>query len=442
MTTIASTARTSCAPAGGSTQYSPGALSPPLASTLQQLTVVLQQLIGLLQAQAGRAGAIGTALSSDVATGAAFAQPAMGAATAQPTPHAVPAEPGAAEFVRSVAPAAAPVRGARPHDGPGVVRRILPISELERDPALRGKLDPPRGGRPPTGVSEHTRGDGTRVLTINIHAAVPAGNDRSVGRESIDGLRDVAAYVNASDADVVLVQEMRRTRLDPKRPGIGEIPSVFAHLIGADDMAFTPFNGSGSPHLDGTATYTRNGYTIPQAINVDLPDDPTRPIPRSAGVMAIQPPGGGEAFTVVNAHLSHMAAKAPTANRVRQLAILQRVVESVRADGSFGYDVVGGQGRHATATGFPARVLLGGDLNTPKGGRSHWGGMDSPDRILGKAGMRHVADLARRGAARPGIDHVYALGFDVGGTSHDAIAARELRGRRPTDHAAYVVDVR
>lgn len=43
---------------------------------------------------------------------------------------------------------------------------------------------------------------------------------------------------------------------------------------------------------------------------------------------------------------------------------------------------------------------------------------------------------------RPGIDHVYVRGFNVTSVAKTEIAAHELPGGTPTDHPAFIADVR
>lgn len=343
-------------------------------------------------------------------------------ATWAPTAPTAPIAPSA-----PIAPAPSGIA-----DGPGVYSRIIPKDRLEQDPKLRGTLDPPTGGKPPKGVKVRTRADGTRMLTINVHGGAPAGRSPSQGRD-IRAIRDVARYVNAVDPDVISVQEIS----DEKGSAIPHLTSVFAHLIGADDMAFTPGDGA-KGRRTGTATYTRNGYTIDHTVNLDLPDagDPAR---RSAGVSQVIPPNGGEAFTVVSAHLSHMPGVAASRRRRDQLQEIARVVDAVRQGGAFDYKAAGEDGRRH-ATGFASgRVMLGGDLNTPMQGRE--AGIDRANELLAAAGLRNVYQLAGENGSRPGIDHVYAYGFQARGNVKFEVQAQELAGGRPTDHPGYVVDL-
>ncbi|MCB0879217.1 MAG: hypothetical protein KDC46_09595 [Thermoleophilia bacterium] len=319
-------------------------------------------------------------------------------------------------------------------DGPGVIRKIMPKDQLEKNPKLRGKLDPPTGGKPPKGVKVHTRADGTRVLTVNLHGGAPAGKSPTQGQD-IRALRDVARYVNAVNPDVVMVQELD----DVPNGNIPHESSVFAHLIGATDMAFTPGNGATHGLAKDSGMYTRNGYTIDHAVNVDLPDTAGLG-ERSAGVAAVVPPDGGAAFTVVATHLSHKPGVTASKSRKEQMQEIARVVKSIEEHGSFTYSVPG-MSKQLTATGFPTdRIMLGGDLNTTQGGRN--GGIDSADRLLGAAGLRHANDLYGTGNVHPGIDHIYAYGFGATSSAKFEFAANELPSGRPTDHPGYVTDLR
>jgi endonuclease/exonuclease/phosphatase family metal-dependent hydrolase len=317
-------------------------------------------------------------------------------------------------------------------DGPGVYRDVMSKAELEKNPKLKGKLDPPPAGKPPKGVKVKTRADGTRALTINIHGGAPAGKSPTQGQD-IRALRDVARYVNSVNPDVVMVQEMN----DQKNSGIPHMPSVFAHLIGASDMAFTPGKGKTDDRKD-TATYTRNGFKIDHAVNVDLPDngDPAR---RSAGVMSVVPPDGGEAFTVMSTHLSHMPGVAASTRRKHQMQELARIAKSIEQTGSFTYHVPG-MAKEQTATGFQSRIMLGGDLNTTQKGRE--AGIDAADQLLGAANLRNANDLYGRGNVKMGIDHIYAHGMDATSSAKVGVAAHELTGGQPTDHPGYITDLK
>ncbi len=401
--------------AGGSTQA-------PLddaqaAIVIQQLTAAVEAVTKLVQLAAQQRAA-GLPMQPMVfGGGPTMSQPAVQLPTAPP--------------LDQVDQRAAKAAQSGVEDGPGVARKIIAKDKLEQDPKLRGKLDPPTGGKPPKGVKVRTKADGTRMLTINIHGGAPAGKSTSQGRD-IRAVRDVARYINAVDPDVITVQEIN----DSKGSNVPHLTSVLAHLIKADDMAFHPGNGMGKDPK-GTATYTRNGYTIDHAVNVDLPDkgDPAR---RSAGIVQVLPPQG-EAFTVVSTHLSHMPGTAASTRRRNQMQEIARVVDSIRDNGAFTYRAPGGAGQQR-ATGFASdRILLGGDLNTTMNGRE--AGIDPANRLLGAAGLRNVYALNGERGSRPGIDHIYAHGFQASGNVKFDLAAHELPGGRPTDHPGYVVDL-
>lgn len=382
-----------------------------------QVAVVLRSLIdtvgkliqALTQARAGQAS-----------LGAAPAlAPAPVAATA-PAPATTPAQ------------SSAPRPGTGGTDGPGVYRHIKSKAELEKNPKLAGKLDPPPPGKPPKGVKVSTKADGTRVLTINIHGGAPAGASPTAGQD-IRAVRDVARYVNSVNPDVVMVQELN----DQKNSKVPHLPSVFAHLINATDMAFTPGKGTSNDRKD-VGTYTRNGYKIEHAVNVDLPDagDPAR---RSAGVMSVVPPDGGEAFTVMSTHMSHMPGVAAATRRRDQMQELARIAKSIQRTGSFTYRVPG-MSKELTATGFTNRIMLGGDLNTTQKGRER--DLDSADKVLGSAKLKHANDLYSRGNARVGIDHIYAFGMDATSSANVGVGAHELPNGKPTDHPGYITDLK
>ncbi len=393
--------------AGGAAQVPAGVDQAKVAAVLQAANQAVQALTALQSAHPELFA------QQAAATASAASTTAGGAATAGVSQ--TPAQSG---------------RGAQ--DGPGVFREILTKEELEKNPKLKGKLDPPTGGKVPKGVEVKTRADGTRVMTINIHAGAPAGKSTGSGQD-IDALRDVARYVNAVNPDVVMVQELKGDK-----KAIPEMPSVLAHLIGASDMAFTPAKGNvKKSERSGTATFTRNGYTIDKAVNVDLPSEGDTS-QRSAGVLAIRPPGG-EAFTVVNAHLSHRPSVAASKRRKKQLDLLANIVKSIESTGSFAYTPAGASDA-ATATGFnQSKIVLGGDLNTTRNGRN--GTIDAADAILGTANLTHTDELDEDDSVKTHIDHIYAHGFDATWIAQYEIARNELAKGDPTDHPTYIADI-
>jgi endonuclease/exonuclease/phosphatase family metal-dependent hydrolase len=328
-----------------------------------------------------------------------------------------------------------------------VRREPLTRSQLEGTfPTLRGKLDPPTSGRPPKGVSLREDEDGTRVVSINIHQAVPDGRDLEAGNQEIDALRDVAAWVNAVDADVVAVQEVNDH--DGADGGVPHQASVLYHLLDADDMSFTPALGhegyAASEHREyGTATYTRNGHVIEQSHDVDLPNDRGGIEDRSAGVSVVRAPDG-ERTTVVNTHLS--AGADGEDSRRDQLAYIADVVEDIRSDGSISFNEAISEDA-ATASGLARDVVVVGDLNATRGGGS------DPDGFLDDAGLQHASEDGRSWWDRTfggtpfsgSIDHLYRTPGLVSRTYEvEEIPADELEdgdGPRPTDHPAVVIDV-
>lgn len=346
-------------------------------------------------------------------------------------------------------------RSARhPLDGRGVVRRILPRTMLENSrPELRGKLAPPAPGPLPPGVEVRTTDSGARVVTINIHGGVPANKpNRRPADEDIAQLRDVARYVNSIDADVVLVQEVVNHPLMTWPNRVAEQASVLAHLIGADDMAFTPAFESFDGTREGTAIYTRNGFDLSHAVNIRLPDGVATQ-ERGAGIAKVVAPDG-TAFTVVNTHLAHLADNALA--RSRQLATISKALVDMRDGGDFTYTERLG-GKRATAKEFVAdRIVLGGDLNASQSNRDD--AKNSPDEILHDAGLVHVNTLLRTSpdpdvraklpdANRPTagdrrIDHLYSSGF----AAHDATVAKVPSHHLPkkvpvTDHNGVIADL-
>lgn len=339
-------------------------------------------------------------------------------------------------------------------DGRGVHRHVVPkeLLELVR-PSLRSQLDPPAAGSPPPGVEVRTDASGARVVTINIHGGVPGDmKDRNAGDEDIAQLRDVARYVNSVDADVVLVQELRNHPLLTWPGRVAEQASVLSHLMDADDMVFTPAFREFDGTQEGTAIYTRNGYSIEHAVNVELPDgDATQE--RGAGIAKVVAPDGTD-YTVVGTHLAHKSTD--EASRTKQLDAISDVLRALQRDGSFTYRDRE-RGSTQTASGFPTgRIVLGGDLNTHQDNAD--GVRNSPDEILGDAGLVHTNTQLRESddpairAQFPGaeqrtstlrrIDHVYTRGLDVRDATVAEVPAHELpAGTRVSDHRGIVVDL-
>lgn len=339
-------------------------------------------------------------------------------------------------------------------DGRGVHREVVPkeLLELVR-PSLRGRLDPPAAGAPPKGVTVRTDQTGTRVLTINIHGGVRGDlHDRAAGDEDIDQLRDVARYVNSVDPDVVLVQEVVNHPLLTWPGRVAEQASVLSHLIEADDMVFTPAFRQFDGTQEGTAMFTRNGYSIEHAVNMELPDGEATQ-ERGAGVAKVVAPDGTD-YTVVGTHLAHKSGD--DASRALQLDEISDALRDLERDGSFAYRERDG-GRERIASGFPTgRIVLGGDLNSLQDNADRI--RNSPDEILGDAGLVHVIDQLRasddpavrtqvpmadqRTSARRRIDHVYTRGLDVRDATVAAVRPHELPSdAQVTDHRGVVVDL-
>jgi endonuclease/exonuclease/phosphatase family metal-dependent hydrolase len=351
-----------------------------------------------------------------------------------------------------------------PADGPGVRRDVVPVDQLvARAPELAGRLAPPPMIRPHGSYSVRGAADGVRIMTINVHEGVPGGIEMTGANQSIEALRDVARAIRFADPDVVLVQELTRRRHGSFGDDLEEQPSILAHLVEADDMAFTPaFNVGWGEGETGTAVYTRNGFTIELAVNVALPDGAATQ-PRGAAVASVRAPDGGPRLTVIGTHLAHRAEDRES--RGDQLAELAAIADDVAHDGSFEYTprIPDGfrwpwQSGAAAATGFATdRIVLAGDLNATQAESSARGNVDD---ILGRAGLVNAIDLlARTGnpedaaraaevagertTSRRRIDHVYAAGMHASDVRILAVPNVELRGDAPpTDHRAVIADLR
>jgi endonuclease/exonuclease/phosphatase family metal-dependent hydrolase len=314
-------------------------------------------------------------------------------------------------------------------DAIGVVRTITPKAVLELDPALAGKLDMPiAAGRPI--VALHARADGLKVMTVNIHMGTPSQVGLSdVGNESIDAMRGVAAHVNRENPDLVFVQEVRHRPSGQGLRGVPDQPSVFAHLIGADDMAFTPAVAriEGAHEGYGTAIYARNGAQLGQVHNARLTNWEPGIEERSAGVAEVTLPDGTR-LTAIGTHLDHNRPVGDTHDdfllRAQQLHDIGGMVDAIRATGSVTYHDVRTGASHLAA-GMPSqRFVVAGDFNQQQG---------VTDQVLHEYGLTHTTDLLRAtgtaaataravAATQPTsewngmlhrIDHIYASGFDV-----------------------------
>lgn len=339
-------------------------------------------------------------------------------------------------------------RANRPVPNPnGVVRSVIAKDDLNLIPSLHGNLDPPTAknkdaSKPPAGVEVSKKSDGTRVVTINIHQAVPI--DPDIPREdrlarqhqSIDALRDVAAYVNSVDADIVAVQEVNDHA--DEQDGVPYQASVLYHLLGADEMAFTPaMTWSGGSNVQyGTATYTRNGYDIRAAHNVDLPNAEGELEDRSAGVMSIVSPEG-ERMTFVNTHLTQQIGDTELDSKVRgaQIRQIAGIVKSIQDDGEFTYRDALDEDMHTTASwSSAAPIVIAGDFNTK-------GSVDNDGVVLNEAfGDVGLADTQPDDSDE--IDHIFtSTDPNARATIHEIPGHKVDRDAEVTDHPALSVDL-
>jgi len=334
---------------------------------------------------------------------------------------------------------------ARKNDGPGVIRSVTPKADLERDPQLHGQLEPPPG------ISTRLDPSGVRVMTINIHMAVPDGLSLDPRNENLGALQDVAHFINKMNPDVVMVQELRNRPVLTGGAGLGDAVSVLAHLMKATQMAYTPairgevkdgkFGHYGAHY--GTAIYTRNGFTIKRAVNIALPnntEDGKAVEPRSAGIAVVSPPKGHARFTVISTHLSVEEA----ALRKKQLGALAAIVQSIRARGGFTYQAAM-SGEKRRVGGFPRTIILGGDLNQQQ---------ETSDAVLKGSGLTHVNDFLadKKKADIPTvtdnigrthrIDHLYVTDIEATDVVVAAVPGRVYTAGAPTDHKAVIADVR
>jgi endonuclease/exonuclease/phosphatase family metal-dependent hydrolase len=283
--------------------------------------------------------------------------------------------------------------------GPNVIRKS--DTHRERDLALSRRLAK-SGTYVIDGITEREPGEFVAV-TMNIHlGGIPGDQSGDPVNENVNALLDDARHINSGNPDVVLVQEMRSRPAIKGRPGIAETPSLFAELIGADDMAFTPaFERDPNVHNEqqyGTAFYTRNGHKLTRVVNAALANPGSENEPRSFGVAEVIAPNGERStflwthlHTFLNENYDPKLAQAGAALRKLQLADIAEVVKSLQQTGSFTYrDTLTGQMR--TATGFSKDVrLVGGDFNQTKA---------PSDGVMNQVGLTHVNDLLRRSTGR------------------------------------------
>jgi endonuclease/exonuclease/phosphatase family metal-dependent hydrolase len=313
-----------------------------------------------------------------------------------------------------------------------LVGTAVPESRL-RNTRLNGHLTPPKAGGPPKGVKVERRADGTRVLTLNVHAGVPASLDRRPSHESIAGVRDIARYINGVNPDVVIMQELR-----DHGPGTG-VPyeaTYLKKLIHASDMAYTTLD----PHThmrNANAIFTRHHYKLGKVINADLSAKGDPATNRVLGVANVIKPNGHN-FTTAFTHLSHMNTLGAAKRRFTQMREIGTILRHIERTGSFTYHVPG-QRKERTAKGFNGnKIIFGGDLNTTRQGR--YMKLDSADQMMAYAHLKHANRLARGHQAKAGIDHLYSRGFKVQATWKAAVPRHELRFSRPTDHEGFVAD--
>lgn len=346
----------------------------------------------------------------------------------------------------------------------GVVRNPIPRDQLEELEILGDDLAPPTDGEIPDGVEVEERDDGTRIVSINIHQAAPLDphlpedrNPLARSRQELDALQDVARFVNSIDPDVIAVQEVNDHA--DHESGVPHQASVLYHLLGAEDMAFTPAldaEGEDIRHY-GVATYTRNGYSIGMAANVDLPNNGGKPLPehnkgvedRSAGVMEIvAPDGDGESFTFINAHLSAGADHAQV--RSEQLAAIQSSVEQIQGNGTLSFhNAISEQSRFLYGFDETNPVVVAGDFNTGRD-RANGDNALSPDAALQDLGLIHVATTAMSNEAiEPNttehgrIDHIYVPN-DVASATYQVGIVPSVDTDQDfdvTDHNAVVSDI-
>lgn len=366
--------------------------------------------------------ALGTAVAATVVatTASVFARgSAASTAHAHSSVHANAAAHGNFAANGNTAADATATVNAAVDAGSSVMRQSQSIAQLEAaDPRLAGKLDRAPVGEAPASMALRQAGDGTRILTINIHQSVPKGHQLNVTNQDIRALRDVAAYVNAIDPDIVAVQEIHDQA--PNGSGVPRQASVLKHLLDADAMAYTPAIGaeaSGDPSRTyGNAIYTRNGFDIVQAHNVDLPNGDSHEFEdRSMGLAVVRTPKGTN-LLVANAHLTDRADRA--AIRERQLSRIIDAAREVRSTGELAYrDALTDADLRATSLPKDAPLIVTGDLNSRRvPHQPEEQGFQGPDAMLStNLGLQHANDAGstvaqNRGLfiVRAAVDHIYA----------------------------------
>lgn len=348
--------------------------------------------------------------------------------------------------------------------GSGVLRRIASVAELAVDPKVRGMLGPVGAGAVPASINLRTTGDGVRIASVNIHMAIPAGQGFELSNENVAALRDVARFIKGANPDVVLIQELRNRPVAAalQQGGLGDTASLLGRFIDADDMAYTPAitqDPFTTPHeFYGTAIYTRNGFTIEQAINARLPNSGPQIEQRSVGVASVLAPDSRGRTTVLGTHLANEPFT-DQALRDAQLGAIGTMVDGIRANGGFSYvDAI--TGTQHVASGFSGeRIFLAGDFNqvqaltdpilTPYGlmnvntALAQQGELGKARARLADVGTAAV-DVSKVSGAKPGdlhrIDLAYASGMDVTDVAIGKVQRHEFDGDA-TDHLGLVVDL-
>lgn len=390
------------------------------------------------------------------------------------TAHAV--DPGV--VARSTEAAASPSAPSIPEADLLTTEHIMSRKDLlNRYPQLRDALGAVAATKPPPGVTVSHQGS-ARVVTINLQGGVPydpadeaategAGRDK----ESIQALRDVAAYIKSIDADVVMVNEIRQSS-QQGRAGIPRQADVLYHLLGADSVAFAPTYAPGASKkfggdtTVGNAVFTRNGYSIDKAVVADLQNsdvvDKDTPNERvvsyqnnNAVIASIATPSG-EQLTAISTHLSPVGLAASDGERYpevsagirgKQLARLRQIIAAIESGGSFDYrtSVTNTTG---TASGFGRdAVLVGGDFNarsstveqawTGAGLVNGWSQIDPA--TAAQHGAQLTTSLHHEHSNSPPIDHIFIAGGTVEAGHRQAI--HHAGGGYTGDHASVFFDV-
>lgn len=196
-----------------------------------------------------------------------------------------------------------------------------------------------------------------RLVTYNIHHAQ--------GRDGIVDLDRIAAIVRALAPDIVCLQEVDRNL---PRTNHQDFPALFAEKLGMPVTFASNYNFQGGEY--GNATFSR----------LPLLSWKNEPLPGPEGV---EPRGrletvydwNGKPLLVWNTHLGLKAEE-----RQQQAA-------------------------HILSNGFPANVILGGDMNESTRGL----GLQQVMKLLGKTHEQHLCDdpTFPAGSPRVRIDHIF-----------------------------------